>query len=84
METNCPNSSSFPTRECGLKLYGSHDDWYDGQVVPHAGTWIEIGIKTMNIKELLPSFPTRERGLKFKSKYAEGTLQGRSPRGNVD
>ena len=24
-----------------------------------------MGIKTMNIKELLPSFPTRERGLKF-------------------
>ena len=39
-------------------------------VVPHAGTWIEICILS-NLVEVVTSFPTRERGLKFMAVLAD-------------
>ena len=36
------------------------------RVVPHAGTWIEIIISTNIIERMIASFPTRERGLKYR------------------
>ena len=38
----------------------------DEAVVPHAGTWIEIGMYEYMHPGIM-SFPTRERGLKFVS-----------------
>ena len=52
-------------------------------VVPHEGTWIEI-ICTVARSSSLPSFPTRERGLKFHQPNKLWMILCRSPRGNVD
>ena len=40
-------------------------NWDENIVVPHAGTWIEIGMQRRSI-ESVRSFPTRERGLKYR------------------
>ena len=40
------------------------ENLYVFAVVPHAGTWIEMGLQTRKGPGCL-SFPTRERGLKF-------------------
>ena len=52
-------------------------------VVPHAGTWIEIKHLTERYYTS-PSFPTRERGLKYLSITVLHSPSSRSPRGNVD
>ena len=52
-------------------------------VVPHAGTWIEIH-KPDIYCNVGGSFPTRERGLKFELENDLVVDSGRSPRGNVD
>ena len=53
-------------------------------VVPHAGTWIEI-LDLRTFLTLSPSFPTRERGLKFSFIFITVLpAPCRSPRGNVD
>ena len=57
---------SFPTRERGLKLAKYTDELPDTDVVPHAGTWIEI-FSPIACASALWSFPTRERGLKLSS-----------------
>ncbi len=54
---------SFPTRERGLKSHGEEVLKGAEQVVPHAGTWIEI-LQFVSDNEKMLSFPTRERGLK--------------------
>ena len=52
-------------------------------VVPHAGTWIEIAVGVHGPLSL-PSFPTRERGLKYFQRCCSIWSFCRSPRGNVD
>ena len=52
-------------------------------VVPHAGTWIEMS-PPISISASLPSFPTRERGLKCQVLQWVAQIGCRSPRGNVD
>ena len=53
-------------------------------VVPHEGTWIEMSVISL-ISRYSKSFPTRERGLKYKLRQVQvRTGQRRSPRGNVD
>ena len=54
-------------------------------VVPHAGTWIEIGNIAIPTGGTVGSFPTRERGLKLNLLgLVPRRNQRRSPRGNVD
>ena len=43
----------------------------DGIVVPHAGTWIEIEYINEKVEYIKKSFPTRERGLKFRKRMPE-------------
>ena len=52
-------------------------------VVPHAGTWIEITAWHSETSSI-PSFPTRERGLKSSFCWHRCLVCSRSPRGNVD
>ena len=54
------------------------------EVVPLAGTWIEILDLWYYLNNGNASFPSRERGLKYRI-YEYMRLQvRRSPRGNVD
>ena len=53
-------------------------------VVPHAGTWIEIDVEIGIYDEFIPSFPTRERGLKSHEHGDHTKAIRRAPRGNVD
>ena len=39
-------------------------------VVPFAGTWIEIAFQEVNCSQPTPSFPSRERGLKYLKYYS--------------
>ena len=55
---------SLPTRECGLKFYGSTVVHYGDTVAPHAGVWIEIRNRFV-IFVIISSLPTRECGLKY-------------------
>ena len=57
------SAKSFPTRERGLKLSMIQDIEENTDVVPHAGTWIEIDGRDA-YDDYMTSFPTRERGLK--------------------
>ena len=52
-------------------------------VVPLAGTWIEILRLLIGFK-LVSSFPSRERGLKYRKRLFVLMYFRRSPRGNVD
>ena len=54
---------SFPTRERGLKSMSKFVFIGTLEVVPHAGTWIEIVDVLATYRDTM-SFPTRERGLK--------------------
>ena len=56
---------SFPTRERGLKFPAFTVVDIVHEVVPHAGTWIEIKINAIAPANPSKSFPTRERGLKY-------------------
>ena len=72
LTTSCPvlTSSSFPTRERGLKFASGWIASSHMSVVPHAGTWIEISLPdTYRLNQ--PSFPTRERGLKYDVQLAD-------------
>ena len=58
--------------------------WMASSVVPHEGTWIEIIWTKRKPGSYAPSFPTRERGLKYFRCTAYAEVCCRSPRGNVD
>ena len=62
-------------------LVRTHRRWYN--VVPHAGTWIEINSDNYS-ESYVWSFPTRERGLKLFEDWQSIPAECRSPRGNVD
>ena len=78
-------SSSFPSRERGLKLIVFSFREVVNRVVPLAGTWIETCLAMSNPNEHPSSFPSRERGLKLADFNKSRKVNiGRSPRGNVD
>ena len=78
------DSLSFPTRERGLKLALEKAVWGISEVVPHAGTWIEIQVTIFGGKFQLvvPHAGTWiEISIVFSFSMSSA---GRSPRGNVD
>ena len=56
---------SLPSRERGLKSFGTVVRVGFDIVAPFAGAWIEISISSKRRDEGFPSLPSRERGLKF-------------------
>ena len=75
--------SVVPHAGTWIEISSSFEAAVSCSVVPHAGTWIEIHQPSDN-GLALPSFPTRERGLKLVALWEELKLLRRSPRGNVD
>ena len=75
---------SFPTRERGLKLKGVDLDAIELPVVPHAGTWIEIGAteKAFATQTVVPHAGTWIEIVEISQKWTSDLR--RSPRGNVD
>ena len=55
--TEQATDTSFPTRERGLKFTGPIYVTKRNVVVPHAGTWIEIGVTGLDIKGLTSRSP---------------------------
>ena len=75
---------SFPTRERGLKYRISCFFEYRRDVVPHAGTWIEIAIMSLKLMHgaVVPHAGTWIEILLIRTGLH--VIQRRSPRGNVD
>ena len=68
IETSFPLSDglfplSLPTRERGLKLNMSYNQYKNTFVAPYAGAWIETRQDCRPLSKIA-SLPTRERGLK--------------------
>ena len=63
--TNVYNAASFPHEGTWIEIEASVQIPLYGYVVPHEGTWIEITEHSVSPFRKQPSFPTRERGLKF-------------------
>ena len=76
----CENLLSFPTWERGLKCMESSGS-LSKNVVPHAGTWIEMRISTQSWKNTM-SFPTAGTWIEFSVALVTSVSGvGRSPRG---
>ena len=76
---------SFPTRERGLKCYCHAHRKQTHDVVPHAGTWIEIENAELRDENAALVVPHAGTWIEIvKGKNPKAITARRSPRGNVD
>ena len=65
------NALVVPHAGTWIEMVERIGDSFKTKVVPHAGTWIEIMMPLVYISAGFASFPTRERGLKWRYNGAE-------------